>query len=522
MAERKLEAVITLDDKFSRKAQKIGGMTDTLRSRFTDLGKAGIAAAGVIGTAAVVGVGKLGKTALETAADFETMRVALKTAFQGNADAAKEAEKRIVDFTANTPFELEEVMKGFIKLKNLGLDPSEEALRSYGNTASGLSVPLNQMIEAVADAATGEFERLKEFGIRAKTEGDRVKFTFQGVTTEVGNNAEEIEQYLLDIGNTKFAGGIEEQSKTLSGLISTLKDSFNIAMVQMAEDSGLLDLAKKAVEVLIPFVNKAAESLRTWFSDVGPKFSAYIESIKPDLMELWEIFKIGIQELKNMNGGLDDDLIPSLIEFAKQAIPQVIAAFKIAIPVMVQVIGVIGKMISSLVKVSIAWERMKFNVITSAAQITARVAASFNHLRNVVISIPQTITAVFNRMVSSIRNAMNRAVNIVRGKVNQIKGTISDATGGLVNLNRGGQVGSFGNVRKFAAGGIVPGTGNTDSVPAMLRPGEIVINPNRGQTMGNTFNNTFNISGVENPKQIAEMVTRELSRQVELTDLGAF
>ena len=31
---------------------------------------------------------------------------------------------------------------------------------------------LNQMIEAVADATTGEFERLKEFGIKARTHGE--------------------------------------------------------------------------------------------------------------------------------------------------------------------------------------------------------------------------------------------------------------------------------------------------------------------------------------------------------------
>jgi hypothetical protein len=31
-----------------------------------------------------------------------------------------------------------------------------------------------QMIEAVADASTGEFERLKEFGIKASKQGDQV------------------------------------------------------------------------------------------------------------------------------------------------------------------------------------------------------------------------------------------------------------------------------------------------------------------------------------------------------------
>ena len=54
---------------------------------------------------------------------------------------------------------------------------------------------LNQMIEAVADAATGEFERLKEFGIKAKSEGDKVSFIFRGVTTTVKKESNAIQNY---------------------------------------------------------------------------------------------------------------------------------------------------------------------------------------------------------------------------------------------------------------------------------------------------------------------------------------
>ena len=46
---------------------------------------------------------------------------------------------------------------------------------------------LDDMVEAVADATTGEFERLKEFGIRASSQGDKVALTFRGVTTTVAS-----------------------------------------------------------------------------------------------------------------------------------------------------------------------------------------------------------------------------------------------------------------------------------------------------------------------------------------------
>ena len=131
------------------------------------------------------------------------------------------------DFAKETPFGLAQVTQGFVKMKALGLDPTRAALTSFGNTASAMGKDLNQMIEAVADASTGEFERLKEFGIKAKKEGDNVSLTFQGVTTTIKNSAAEITQYLEDIGNTSFGGAMEERAKTLDGTIAALGDTWD-------------------------------------------------------------------------------------------------------------------------------------------------------------------------------------------------------------------------------------------------------------------------------------------------------
>ncbi|MCM8530660.1 MAG: hypothetical protein NE330_05815, partial [Lentisphaeraceae bacterium] len=103
-------------------------------------------------------------------------------------------------------------------------NPSERALRSYGDTASAMGKDLNQLIEAVADATTGEFERLKEFGIKARSEGDNVSFTFKGVTTTIGKNAAEIEEYLTKLGEVNFAGAMSERMDTLNGAMSNFMD----------------------------------------------------------------------------------------------------------------------------------------------------------------------------------------------------------------------------------------------------------------------------------------------------------
>jgi hypothetical protein len=164
----------------------------------------------------------------------------------GSSAAADQNLRWIKTFAANTPFQLNEVTGAFIKMKALGLDASEAALRSYGNTASAMGKDLNQFIEAVADAATGEFERLKEFGIKAKKQGDDVSFTFRGVTTNIRNNAAEITQYLQNIGNTDFAGAMDRRVSTLDGAISNLSDTWD-ELFRTVNEAGVGSLIETTV-----------------------------------------------------------------------------------------------------------------------------------------------------------------------------------------------------------------------------------------------------------------------------------
>jgi hypothetical protein len=181
-----------------------------------------------------VGIAALGTATLTTGATFEKLRAQLKTA-TGSAEGADEALGFVREFAKNTPFQVEEITGAFIKLTNLGLAPSEEALTAYGDTASAMGKELDQLIEAVADATTGEFERLKEFGIKAKSEGDNVSFTFRGVTTTVGKNSAEIEKYLIDLSKNNFAGAMAEQMGTLNGIISNAKDAIATFFLTVAE-----------------------------------------------------------------------------------------------------------------------------------------------------------------------------------------------------------------------------------------------------------------------------------------------
>lgn len=217
--------------------------------------------------------GLAGKAILEKAADFEQLRTALKTSV-GSADVQR-AFTFIQQMAQELPVSLEVVMQSFIKLQNQGITPTAERLRAFANISSAMAKPMEQFVEAVMDAAVGEFERLKEFGIRASAEGDKVKFTFKGVTTEIGRDSKDIVNYLTQIGNVQFAGAATDQMSTLKGGLSNLGDAVDKFSDTFARDTGLLDWAKEATA-----------SITDMISTITPLIGPYVERLK----QTWSAF----------------------------------------------------------------------------------------------------------------------------------------------------------------------------------------------------------------------------------------
>ena len=109
---------------------------------------------------------------VDVASQFEKFETVLISS-TGSAEKAKEAMKWVTDFAVKTPYELDKVTEGFVALKNYGIDPTNGTLRTLGDTAAAMNKPLMQGVEALADAVTGENERLKEFGIVSQQDREK-------------------------------------------------------------------------------------------------------------------------------------------------------------------------------------------------------------------------------------------------------------------------------------------------------------------------------------------------------------
>ena len=239
----------------------------------------------------------LAKQILDVNREFQTLRTSLTTV-TGSAQAAEKAFKGIQAFASSTPYTVDQITESFIKLKSLGLEPSARALTAYGNTASAMGKSLNQIIEAVADASVGEFERLKEFGIKARQQSDEVTFTFQGVSTTVKKSADEIQKYLKNIGEVNFSGGMVRQMNTIDGALSNLQDSFS-----QFYDSLLTGQNEGAIASFINAVANGVKSIDTAFVYVFgtlDTFRAYIEyAFEYAVLQVQAAFKSIVQAAMN-------------------------------------------------------------------------------------------------------------------------------------------------------------------------------------------------------------------------------
>jgi hypothetical protein len=223
----------------------IGGLGNAAGNSLKEL--AGFAGIGL-------GLGALAKEVMDAQREFDKLNGQLVTA-TGSAANAGIAFSALQAFASTTPFDLKQTTEAFVQLRNLGLSPSERALTSFGNTASAKSKQLKDVVEAVADAATGEFERLKEaFGVTATQMGDNVALSFQGSTAVIAKDAKEIQEYLVKIGEVQFGGAMARQAFTLDGAISNLGDTWQGTMRTIASN-GIGDGMISGVLALVGVLN---------------------------------------------------------------------------------------------------------------------------------------------------------------------------------------------------------------------------------------------------------------------------
>ena len=215
---------------------------------------------------ATIGGLRLGIAVGNTAREFQDLEATLK-AVTGSAESAAISFDLIKRFTATTTFQVQNVATAFTTLLNAGIAPTSDTMKDFGNIAAAFGKDITQIAQATFNATTGEMEMLKQFGIKAKLEGDKITMIFREQKTTIDRDSTAIVSYLRNIAQENFSSALEDRAKTASGAISNLKDAVSITMAAIGE-AGLLEVMTRASLKLKEFAEDskpAAEAIEKLF-----------------------------------------------------------------------------------------------------------------------------------------------------------------------------------------------------------------------------------------------------------------
>jgi phage-related protein len=176
------------------------------------------------------------------------------------------SQKKAVDqlawankFAAQTPFEIPEIIEATTRMAAYGIN-AKKTLGIVGDMASVMGKDLMQAVEAVADAQTGELERMKEFGITKGMIQDQASKMKLQPFDKKGSliDQEALNKSMFAIMEKRFRGGMEMQSKTFKGMLSNAQDFIGTLGRQLGKP--LFDKAKAGLSDFLGFLNRLQDS----------------------------------------------------------------------------------------------------------------------------------------------------------------------------------------------------------------------------------------------------------------------
>ena len=236
----------------------------------------GAVAGGIFATRAAVGA----------AAEFEQIQTRLET-LTGSAKSASLVFRELKEFSAQTPFQLSDIANASSKLISFGFSAGtvRDKIAEIGEVASGSGADLGELALIYGQiGAAGKLtgERLLQLQERAIPIGSAIAKSMGVAESSVRDlvkagkvtDAEFQKAFnSMTIEGGIFAGSLEKQSKTLSGVFSTLADNAKIFSAELGES-------------FKPAILASANSLIKVFQELGDKVRSNAPVISENLKKI--------------------------------------------------------------------------------------------------------------------------------------------------------------------------------------------------------------------------------------------
>lgn len=253
-------------DAYTRQKMEIGNYEENIRRALDGTGQFNLSLSkmlGVIGgTAALKG---LVTDMINVRGEFQKTSIAFETML-GSKEKADALMAQMVETAAKTPFDLQGVTSGAKQLLAYGTsaDKVNETLVRLGNIASGLSIPLGELVYLYGTSMsqgrlfTQDVNQFMGRGIplvaELSKELGKTESGIRKMVTEGKVGFPELQKVIENMTNEggKFYNLMEMQSTTLSGQISNLGDAWDSMLNSIGEETqGIASITISAVTSII-------------------------------------------------------------------------------------------------------------------------------------------------------------------------------------------------------------------------------------------------------------------------------
>jgi len=261
---------------------------------------------GMLGMGAgLAGIGAGIVIPIKMAADFEQTQIAFTTMLK-SADKATKFLKEIENMAAVTPFEFPDLLQSSKLLLAFGFQAKQiiPMMTKIGDAASGLGVgaegidritrALGQM-KAKGRVQAEELLQLQELGVPAT----EILQQELGLTAkQIANIGEKsiasgkvIDAILRGL-DKRFGGMMKNQSETMNGLLSTIKDVYNQNIVKRWGE-GFRSVVTPQLKAIVDWADKNTDSIKKWgdaLENTGKQIAEWVvnkvEKLKNKLNDL--------------------------------------------------------------------------------------------------------------------------------------------------------------------------------------------------------------------------------------------
>jgi len=379
------------------------GKLKSAESKIQKFKKFGMFAGGAI-VAAIAGIGV---ASVKAAADMEMLTTQFEVML-GSTEKANAMMEKLKGFAATTPFALNDLAKGSQQLLSFGVtqDKVIGTMRMLGDTAGGNAEKLNGLILAYGKVTTKGKASLEEINMMA----ERGLPIFKVLSEQMGVSKEKLFD-LISAGKISAANitesfrtmtsegglffkGMEKQSLTFSGLVSTMKDNIKLLLAEVG--STLLPLMKEIVTTITTLVQ----------GPLGTLIKALVEELGPIL----EVVMGVIESVLTIVGPL-----VGLLKTVFSVVMKILGVLKVLEPIM-KLVGVILKVVDDLIKALMPAINVILDLIiellNDAVTVLADVLMDFlKELSPLLVSIAEIISTLFPILMPLIRLILKLAVS---------------------------------------------------------------------------------------------------------------